>query len=228
MTDIEANLRRIREQIETAARKAGRDPGEVRLLAVSKTFGAERVEEVVRLGQTLFGENRIQEAQTKIPAVNRPGLEWHLIGHLQSNKVRQAVGLFDVIESVDTEKLARRLDHVCSEEDRTLQVLIQTNIGDEEQKSGVSADALLPLVRVVASLEHLDLRGLMAIPPFFEDPECTRPYFRRLFELRSRVEDRLGLRLPELSMGMSQDFPVAVEEGATIVRVGTALFGRRD
>lgn len=184
--------------------------------------------EAAQLGQALFGENRVQEAESKIPAVQRPGLEWHLIGHLQSNKVRQAVEIFDVVETVDSEKLARRLNRICEEAGKTLRVFIQVNIGEEEQKSGIDIGDVDGLVKSVGSLDHLELRGLMAIPPFGDDPEESRPYFRRLAVLRDQLEARLGVPLPELSMGMSSDFAVAVEEGATIVRIGTGIFGKRD
>lgn len=227
MSPLAASLHEIRAAIEAAARRSERDPSEVRILAVSKTFPAHRVEEAARLGQTMFGENRVQEAQGKIPEVHASGLEWHLIGHLQSNKVRQAVTLFDVIQSIDSRKLARRLELACVETGKRMPVLIQANIGEEAQKSGVDLGGLDELAEYVASLEHLQLRGLMAIPPFFEDPERSRPYFRRLEELRRKIEDRHAISLPELSMGMSSDYVIAVEEGATIVRVGTALFGKR-
>ncbi len=224
---VEDNLQTIRREVEVAAGRTGRDPSGIRIVAVSKTFPAEAVEEAARCGQTRFGENRVQEAQGKIPEVRHAGLEWHLIGHLQSNKVRQAIELFDIVETVDSEKLARRLDRVCGETGRTLRILVQANIGEEEQKAGADLGALEPLIRAVVPLEHLQLRGLMAIPPFFEDPELSRPYFRRLASLRDQMQDRVGIPLPELSMGMSSDFAVAVEEGATIVRIGTAIFGRR-
>ena len=228
VSGLESNLARIRREIEAAARRSARDPSSIRVLAVSKTFPAERVVEAAELGQALFGENRVQEAESKIPAVRRPGLEWHLIGHLQSNKVRQAARIFDVIQTVDSQKLAHRLDRICEEQNRKLKVLIQVNIGEEEQKSGIDIGDVEELVRIVTPLEHLELRGFMAIPPLFGDPELSRPYFRRLAALRAQIEARLGLSFPELSMGMSSDFSVAVEEGATIVRIGTGIFGERD
>jgi pyridoxal phosphate enzyme (YggS family) len=199
----------------------------VRLLAVSKTFPAEAVDAAAAAGQRLFGENRVQEAAEKIPRVANPGLEWHLIGHLQSNKARRAVELFDVVETVDSERIARSLDRCAAELGKVLPVLLEVNIGEEAQKSGVAVNDVVSLVHCVDNLPHLKLTGLMAIPPFDENPEASRPYFRRLAGLVREAESSLGRALPHLSMGMSHDFQAAVEEGATIVRVGTGVFGVR-
>ncbi len=217
------NIRSVSSRIKAACQRAGRDPSDVNLVAVSKTHPPEIIREAMASGLTVFGENKVQEAESKIAELGRQGLEWHLIGHLQSNKARRAVELFDVIQSVDSTELAQRLDRICGETGRDLlPVLIQVDLAGEATKSGVAGSDLPELVDAVRGCEHLDLRGLMALPPYFDDAEATGPYFRRLRELRDH-------HLPggELSMGMSHDFEVAIEEGATIVRVGTAIFGER-
>lgn len=225
--DIRANLEKVRGQITETALACGRDPASVDLLAVSKTFGPEVVDVAAAAGQTAFGENRVQEAEGKIPLVKTPEINWHLIGHLQSNKARRAVQLFDVIESVDSEKLARILDRDAAEQGKRLLVFVEVNVGEESQKSGVPPSELLQTLRVVASLDHLELLGLMAIPPWSDDPEMSRPYFRRLAALLDEVNRALAVPLRQLSMGMSHDFKVAIQEGSTLVRVGTAIFGER-
>ncbi len=227
MVDIRANLEKVRGQITETALACGRDPASVDLLAVSKTFGPEVVDVAAAAGQTAFGENRVQEAEGKIPLVKTPEINWHLIGHLQSNKARRAVQLFDVIESVDSEKLARILDRDAAEQGKRLLVFVEVNVGEESQKSGVPPSELLQTLRVVASLDHLELLGLMAIPPWSDDPEMSRPYFRRLAALLDEVNRALAVPLRQLSMGMSHDFKVAIQEGSTLVRVGTAIFGER-
>jgi pyridoxal phosphate enzyme (YggS family) len=228
VNQIRENLQAVQDDVAEACRSCGRDPSGVRLVAVSKTFSADVVVVAADCGQIDFGENRIQEARNKIPSVDRPGLRWHLIGHLQSNKVRQAVELFDLIQTVDSPRIARRLDHVCKEMGKVMPVLIEVNIAEESQKTGVTPVETAALLREIGELENLDPRGLMAIPPFSENPELTRPYFQRLAALRDRLnQDRLT-PLQELSMGMSADYEVAIEEGATIVRVGTAIFGQRE
>jgi hypothetical protein len=196
-------------------------------VAVTKTVEAERVRELVRGGHDLLGENRVQEALKKIEAVG-PGARWHLVGHLQRNKARHAVGTFELIHSVDDRELAIELDRRAAARGIVQPVLVQLNLSGEETKSGADESAALPLVESVLRLEHLDLSGLMTIPPPFDDPERSRPYFARLRDLRDRAETVLGARLPELSMGMTDDFEVAIEEGATLVRVGRALFGERE
>ncbi len=218
--NIAANLERLRADIADEARRAGRDPATVRLMAVSKTFPPAAVREAALAGQRLFGENRVQEAEEKIPVVADPSLEWHLIGHLQSNKVNRAVELFDAIQSLDSPKLAAKVGRAAIERGKSLDVYIQINIGDEPQKYGVSADQLPEMIETVKAHPSLVLRGLMAIPPFDADP---RPHFRRLRQLR----DAAATPMTELSMGMSGDWRAAVQEGSTLIRIGTAIFGRR-
>jgi pyridoxal phosphate enzyme (YggS family) len=225
-----ARLTRIRAQIEAAAQRSGRPADEVRLIAISKTQPASAVERLIELGAADIGENRVQEAEEKIAAVGHDKARWHLVGHLQANKARRAVSLFDVIHSLDSIDLARRLDRLCAEEGREkLPVLIQVDLGLEETKSGIEETALPHLIEELGSLTRIKLIGLMTLPPFFDDPEHSRPFFRRLRELRDDLASR-GLfahQKGELSMGMTQDFEVAIEEGATMVRIGTAIFGER-
>lgn len=221
------NLREIRARIETAARAAGRDPASVVLVAVSKTFPPEAIREAMAAGQTLFGESRAQELRDKADQVG-PGATWHFIGTLQRNKVKYVVGRAAMVESVDSLELAQELDSRARAVGlpAPLPVLLEVHLSEEESKHGVPPDEVLPLARRVAELPGLALRGLMTIPPWHEDPEEAEPYFRRLATLaeRGRAE---GLPLTELSMGMSHDFEVAIQCGATIVRVGTAIFGER-
>jgi pyridoxal phosphate enzyme (YggS family) len=200
------------------------------LIAISKTHPPGLVRSLVELGATDLGENRVQEADEKIPAVGRNDVRWHLVGHLQANKARRAVNLFDVIHSLDSIDLARRLDRLCSEAGKqSLSLLIQVDLGHEQTKSGIDESELPQLAESVRGLDRLELIGLMTLPPFFDDPEQARPYFRRLRELRDELarEGLFGERAGELSMGMTNDFEVAIEEGATMVRVGTAIFGER-
>lgn len=223
-------LARIRAQIEAATLKCGRLPHEVTLIAISKTHPASVIRTAIGLGATDIGENRVQEAEQKINEVGRSAARWHLVGHLQANKARRAVQLFDVIHSLDSLELARRLDRLCDEEGReSLQVLVQVDLGQEETKSGIDEDELTDLVAGLRSLERLQLVGLMTLPPFFDDPEKARPFFRRLRELRDELAGQGAFGDPkgELSMGMTNDFEVAIEEGATMVRIGTAIFGQR-
>ncbi|RPJ61067.1 MAG: YggS family pyridoxal phosphate-dependent enzyme [Acidobacteria bacterium] len=228
MVDIRANLQNVRGEINETALACGRDPASVRLLAVSKTFGADAINLAASVGQKAFGENRVQEAESKIPLVKSPGIEWHLIGHLQSNKARRAVELFDVVQSVDSEKLARVLDRNAAEQGKRLPVCLEVNVGEEAQKSGVLPSELRQLITIVGTLNHLEVRGLMAIPPWSDDPEMSRPYFRRLAGLLNEINRSLAAPLTQLSMGMSHDFKVAIQEGSTLVRVGTAIFGKRE
>ncbi len=221
-----AALEDVRRRIASACSRAGRDAASVALVAVSKTFPAERVRELLACGHDLFGENRVQEALEKIPLVGA-GARWHLVGHLQGNKARHAVGAFELIHSVDGLDLARELARRAAARGTVQPVLVQVNLSREATKSGAGEDAALPLLEAAAALPDLEVRGLMTIPPPVEDPEASRPWFALLRELRDRAETRLGRKLPELSMGMSDDFEVAVEEGATIVRIGRALFGAR-
>lgn len=219
-------LAEVRERIEAACARAGRDPSSVGLVAVTKTVPAERVRLALAAGQRDFGENRAQEALAKIPEVGE-GARWHFIGHLQKNKARHVVGRFERIHSVDGPDLARELDRRAEAAGVRQRVLVQVNLSGEETKSGTSEAGALSLVEAVAAASSLDLRGLMTIPPPVDRPEENRPFFAALRELRDRCEARLGIPLPELSMGMTDDFEVAVEEGATWVRVGRAIFGER-
>ena len=229
MSDVAANLAEVRARIDAAARAAGRDPGDVQLLGVTKTFPAERVIEATRAGLQQLGENRVQEASGKIPAVREASsapLEWHLIGSLQRNKARRAVELFDVIQSLDRAELARALDRVAQEQGRQLRVYLQVNLDDEPQKGGVAPAGAPALLDEIAALPALEPIGLMTIPAPRPDPEQRRPAFARLRALREELTlDHPGLC--GLSMGMSADFELAIGEGATCVRIGTALFGQR-
>ncbi len=225
---VKENVQKIKERIEKACEKVGRDPREVSILAASKTRTPEEIREVFEAGIKLFGENRVQEARDKIPFLSDLPIEWHMIGHLQRNKVKYAVSLFDVVESLDSKELADELEKRLSKVGKKMRVFIEVKLSPEETKHGCSPEDVLELARYVLNLEHLRLEGLMTVPPYFEDLELVRPYFRRLREIRDNLEGTLGINLPHLSMGMSHDFEVAVEEGATIVRIGTAIFGPRN
>lgn len=227
---LRGRLTEVRHRAEQAARLNGRAPEEITLVGVSKTQPAEMLKLALEAGLRDFGENRVQEADAKIVEIGREAARWHLIGHLQANKARRAVALFDVIHSLDTIALAQRLDRLCDEEGRDeLPVLIQVDLAGEETKSGASEEELPELVAEVTASRHLSLRGLMTLPPFFEEAERVRPFFQRLRELRDALHSRqaFGAHKGELSMGMSHDYEIAIEEGATIVRVGTAIFGER-
>jgi pyridoxal phosphate enzyme (YggS family) len=227
---LAVRLADVRARVGAAAQRSGRKPDEVRLIAISKTHPASVIKQVCQLGATDFGENRVQEAEGKIAEIGREQVRWHLVGHLQANKARRAVSLFDVIHSVDTLDLAKRIDRLCVEEGReSLPILIQVDLGHEETKSGIDELELTHLVEGLGPMTHLKLIGLMTLPPFFDDPEQSRPFFRRLRELRDELNRRgaFGDRTGELSMGMTHDFEVAIEEGATMVRIGTAIFGSR-
>jgi pyridoxal phosphate enzyme (YggS family) len=229
---IAGNISSIRERIAAAAHRAGRSPGEIALMAVSKTHPAERIREAYGAGQRLFGENRVQEFSGKADALRDLGdAEWHMIGHLQTNKAAKTAELFRAVDSVDSLKLAEKLDAAARNLGRRLDVLIEINVGAESAKSGVAPDspALNELLLAAPRLEALTFRGLMTVPPFTEDPQGARPYFRKLRELRDTIAARKlpALSMDYLSMGMSHDFEVAIEEGSTCVRVGTAIFGER-
>ncbi|HEY8187635.1 MAG TPA: YggS family pyridoxal phosphate-dependent enzyme [Pyrinomonadaceae bacterium] len=220
----------IRNRIEVAARQTNRSPDQITLIAISKTHPTEVIQAGLDAGITEFGENRVQEAEGKITKLGRHAARWHLVGHLQANKARRAVGLFDVIHSLDSVALAQRLDRLCAEEERAeLQVLIQVDLGGEETKTGIDPRELPELLDAIKDCQRLRLVGLMTLPPYFEDPDCARPYFKTLRELRDELQakGRFGDNPGELSMGMSQDFEIAIQEGATMVRVGTAIFGER-
>ena len=227
---LAARLTSVRERIAAAAKAAGREAEEVKLIAISKTHPASVIRTLIELGATDLGENRVQEAEEKITEIGRERAHWHLVGHLQANKARRAVNLFEVIHSVESLDLAQRLDRLCGEEGREkLPVLIQVDLGHEETKSGVDESELTHMVDSLQSLNHLELIGLMTLPPFFDDAEQSRPFFRRLRELRDELENRgaFGERKGELSMGMTHDFEIAIQEGATMGRIGTAIFGER-
>ena len=227
--EIAARRDAVLARVARAAERARRDPGDVSLLAVTKTHPAEVVRLAALAGLTLFGENRVAEGVGKIQALSGefPGLEWRLIGPLQTNKAKPALQYFSVIESLDRERLAARLEGLAAAENRVVPVLLELNLGQEETKSGAAPAEVEALAAAVLALPHLEVRGLMAVPPLTPDPEGARPYFKRLKEIRDRLADRFTRPLPELSMGMSHDFEVAVEEGSTQVRIGTALFGER-
>jgi len=228
---LATRIEKIRRAIVTAATRAHRSADDVTLVAVSKTHPADKVCEAIAAGQIDFGENRVQEADAKIPEVGRDAARWHLIGHLQSNKARRAVELFDWIHSVDSVDLARRIDRICRQVDRgELPVLIQVDLGHEATKTGVPEKDLRKIVDAVRECDRLRLMGLMILPPFFDEAEKARPYFKRLRELRDELQKEgvFGEQLGDLSMGMTHDFEIAIEEGATIIRVGTAIFGERD
>lgn len=227
-TDIAANYRAVMEEIRVAAEKSGRDPQSVKLMAATKTQGVAQIRSVVDAGVRFLGENYVQEAQTKRKALGDIA-EWHLIGHLQRNKAKAAVELFSVIQSLDNLGLARILDREGCKNERDIRVFVEVNLAGEESKTGVSRTDLIPLLREVAKFERLKVEGLMSIPPAAADPEESRRYFRELRMLRDTINDLSleNVRLEELSMGMTQDYRVAIEEGATIVRIGTALFGPR-
>jgi PLP dependent protein len=226
---IQENLLRVQERIANAANRAGRRAEEVTLIGVSKTHPAEAIREAYDAGVRHFGENRVREWEGKRGGLDGLSTTWHLIGHLQSNKAARAVNLFHCIDSIDDLALAQRVNRAAAEKSagERLRVLIEVHLGGEESKSGVAEEGLAELAEKILQLEHLQLAGLMCIPPYLEEQELVRPYFSRLRGLKEQCEARLGQRFPVLSMGMSHDFEAAILEGATEVRVGTALFGTR-
>jgi hypothetical protein len=227
---IADNVARVRERIAAACARAGRSPDDVRLIAVSKTHPASAIREAFAAGITLFGENRVQEFAAKAPELAGVDAEFHLIGHLQSNKAAKAAELFNAIDSVDSAKLAERLNAAAEKLGKTLPILLEVNVGREAAKSGFAPDSgeLEELLTKTTDLRDLSIRGLMAIPPHTDDPNGSRPYFRKLHDLRGRLAKQFpGVNLNELSMGMSHDYEIAIEEGSTCVRVGTAIFGER-
>ena len=224
------NLNNIRERIAKAAKRSGRDPSDITLVAVSKTHPVETLREAMDAGAAVFGENKVQEGESKIREIGSEEIAWHLIGHLQSNKARKAVQLFDVIQSVDSVELAERLERICIDEGRDeLSVFVQVDLAGEETKSGIPESDLPGLVESLKKCERLRFEGLMVLPPFFDNAEATRPFFRKLRAIRDELASQQAFSngRGELSMGMSHDFEVAIEEGATVVRVGTAIFGGR-
>jgi pyridoxal phosphate enzyme (YggS family) len=227
---LRKQLESIRRRIRDRALACGRDPETIRLVAVSKTVAADRVREALEAGVQILGENYVQEAREKFTLLSSYPVSWHFIGHLQSNKAKYAVRLFDLIHSVDSLKLALELNRQAQKINKIQQILIQVNLAEEPTKSGAHEQDLIELITKVSSLENLSLRGLMTMPPFFDDPERARPFFRWLRLLRDRLSAKsLGnAALKELSMGMTGDFEAAIEEGATLVRIGTAIFGKRN
>jgi len=223
---VAENLEKIKGLMRTACDRAGRDASSVTLLAVSKTHPVEAIQEAVTSGQCFFGESKVQEAKAKIPSCPAKA-RWHFIGHLQSNKVRDTVELFEMIQSVDSLALAGEISKRCGQAAKTMPILLEVNVAGEGSKFGYKPEQLLAELKEINALPKIEIHGLMAIPPYVTEPEKARPYFRRLRELKSKCEDILGAPLPQLSMGMSGDFEVAIEEGSTMVRVGTALFGAR-
>lgn len=220
------NLEQIEKRIHAACARAGRARDSVQLLAVSKTHPPETIREAVNLGLTYFGENKIQEAKAKIP--NCPGkARWHFIGHLQSNKCRDAVELFEMIQGVDSLAIAQEINKRAEQAAKTMPILLEINVAGEGSKFGYKPEQMLAELESLNALPRLEIHGLMAIPPFTPVPEKARPYFQKLRALKQQAETMLGVPLPQLSMGMSGDFEVAIEEGATIIRIGTALFGER-
>ena len=225
MTQIEENVLRVMERIEKAAQGVGRNPEEINLVAVSKTVESARIKEAIEAGVSILGENYVQEAQKKIEEIGRI-VSWHFIGHLQSNKAKYAVSLFDMIHSLDSISLAEELNRRAEKEGRTMNAMIEVNLSGEATKFGAEEARVFDIARRVLNLSHLSLVGLMTMPPYFDDPELSRPYYIRLRELKEKMIKE-GIQLRELSMGMSNDFEIAIEEGATFVRVGTAIFGER-
>jgi len=224
-------LASVRSRIEAAARRSNRSADQITLVAISKTQPTDTLKAGLVSGITDLGENRIQEAEGKIIELGREAARWHLVGHLQTNKARRAIDLFDVIHSLDSAGLAQRLDRLCVAAGREeLAVLIQIDLGGEETKTGIEPRKLPELLDALSDCQRLRLIGLMTLPPYFENPDCARPYFKTLRELRDQLQlqGRFGERPGELSMGMSHDFEIAIEEGATMVRVGTAIFGERN
>lgn len=227
MGAIRENVLRVREAMEMAARRVGRNPEEILLVAASKTVDVERIRAAVAAGITILGENYVQEAMKKSEAMEKP-VSWHFIGHLQKNKARHAVKLFEMIQSVDSIALAEELNKRADRIGRKIKVLVEVNLSGEVSKWGVKEEDTMPLIHRINGLEDLSFQGLMTMPPFFDDPEESRPYFVRLRTLAERiVRERVHPGPMELSMGMSNDFLIAIEEGATVVRVGTAIFGPR-
>lgn len=224
---IHMNMRRVQGQIAQAAERAGRDPASVTLIAVSKTMPPELIAAAYHAGARHFGENRVQEAQRKLPELTLPDATWELIGSLQRNKAAQAVALFQRIHSVESVELAEAIEHAAALQDRTVPVLVQVNVAGEATKHGVAPPAALPLAQAIARLPHLRGVGLMTVAPIASDPTDVRPIFRRLRELRDRLRETVDPTWQHLSMGMTNDFTAAIAEGATLVRIGRAIFGER-
>lgn len=226
MSSIAENLYRVREQIASAAAKSGRSADDVELVAITKTHPAEKVREAIDAGQTLFGESRVQEARAKIPELSS-NIRWHFVGHLQKNKVRQALPLFEMIHSVDSLALAQDINRIAEEEGLYPRVLFEVNVAGEGSKFGFAPDDLREQMEALLALRRLSIEGLMCIPPLAVESEDSRKFFVQVRKLRDSLEKEFNMKLPQLSMGMTQDFAIGIEEGATLVRVGTAIFGER-
>jgi len=226
MDEIALNLERVRAQIAEAALRSGRSPNDIELVAVSKAHPAEKVQGAAEAGQILFGESRVQEARIKIPLLPSR-LRWHFIGHLQKNKIRHALPLFELFHGIDSPALAEEMERIADEEGIRPRILLEVNLAGEASKHGFSAESLRRDLETILSLGRLSVEGLMTIPPLAPEAEMSRRYFVALRELRDQLETEFNLRLPQLSIGMSGDYPIAIEEGATLVRVGTAIFGPR-
>jgi pyridoxal phosphate enzyme (YggS family) len=225
MSEVRENYLRVTERIEKAARRVGRDPREIKLVAVSKTVDAPRIKEAIESGVSILGENYVQEAQKKIEEIGRL-VAWHFIGHLQSNKAKYAVRLFDMIHSLDSLPLAEELNRRAEQAGRAMKVMIEVNLSGEMTKFGAEEESVLNLAKRILDFNRLSLEGLMTMPPYFDLPEMSRPYYIGLREMKERMVKE-GIPMRELSMGMSNDFEIAIEEGATYIRVGTAIFGTR-
>ena len=226
MSSIAENLDRVREQISNAAAKSGRTPNDVELVAVTKTHPAESVRAAIEAGQILFGESRVQEAREKIPELPS-NCRWHFVGHLQKNKIRHALALFEMFHGVDSLALAQDINRISEEQGLYPRVLLEVNVAGEGSKFGFAPEALAEQVEALLALPRLSIEGLMCIPPLAMESEDSRKFFVQVRELRDSLEKEFSMKLPQLSMGMTQDFPIGIEEGATLVRVGTAIFGER-
>ncbi|MEP7015770.1 MAG: YggS family pyridoxal phosphate-dependent enzyme [Verrucomicrobiota bacterium] len=226
MAGIAENLEKVRGQIAEAAQKSGRPANDIELVAISKTHDPERIREVIEAGQQLFGESKVQEARAKIPLLPS-SLRWHFVGHLQKNKIRHALPLFELFHSIDSLALAQEMNRIADEDGTDPRIFLEVNVSGEGSKFGFKPETLRAEIEPLLSLNRLSIEGLMTIPPFSDEPEASRKYFVALRELRDVLEKEFDLKLPQLSIGMTNDFPVAIEEGATLVRVGTAIFGER-
>ncbi len=225
MAEIKENLHAVMDRIGKAALRSGRDPDEIKLVAVTKTVGVDRIREAIDAGASILGENYVQEAGDKIEEIGRP-VRWHFIGHLQTNKAKYAVRLFEMIHSLESIDLAEELNSRAERVKSSIRVLIEVNLSGEESKFGIEESGVAGLAEKILRLKRLSLEGLMTMPPYFDDPEMSRPYYTALREMKERLV-KGGVPLKELSMGMSNDFEIAIEEGATYVRIGTAIFGPR-
>lgn len=219
------NVKNVAERMSWAAAKAGRSLEDIKLVGITKTVSVEKIREAAEAGVRVFGENYVQEAKEKIAAIGH-GVEWHMTGHLQRNKAKEAVAMFDMVQTIDSVELAVELDKRAKAGGKTIRGLVEVNLAGERSKAGIGKDSLIPLLTAIKELGNLSIQGLMTIPPYFDNAEGVRPYFRALRELRDKAHNE-GFPLQELSMGMSHDFEVAIEEGATMVRIGTAIFGKR-